>query len=79
MRQATLATAGFERDSKPTRQAAFLDEMNRVVPWRGLGALSKPVYPKPGNGRVPIWSGCCASTSCSNDSPCRTLGGGGAV
>ena len=54
MRQATLATAGFERYSKPTRRAAFLDEMNRVVPWRELCALIEPVYPKAGRGRVPV-------------------------
>jgi IS5 family transposase len=54
MRQATLATAGFERYSKPTRRAAFLAEMDRVVPWRELCALIEPVYPKPGKGRVPI-------------------------
>src|ERR1700710_2722654 len=54
MRQATLATAGFERYSKPTRRAAFLAEMDRVVPWREFCALIEPVYPKPGKGRVPI-------------------------
>ncbi|MGH9068997.1 MAG: IS5 family transposase [Acidimicrobiales bacterium] len=54
MRQATLATAGFERYSKPTRRAAFLAEMGRVVPWRELCALIEPVYPKPGRGRAPI-------------------------
>ena len=54
MRQATLATAGFERYSKPTRRAAFLAEMDRVVPWRALCALIEPVYPKPGKGRSPV-------------------------
>lgn len=54
MRQATLATAGFERYSKPTRRAAFLAEMDRVVPWRSLCALIEPVYPKPGKGRSPV-------------------------
>ena len=54
MRQATLATAGFERYSKPTRRAAFLAEMDRVVPWRELCALIEPVYPKPGKGRSPV-------------------------
>jgi hypothetical protein len=29
----TLATVGFERYAKTTRRAAFLDEMDRVVPW----------------------------------------------
>jgi IS5 family transposase len=54
MRQVTLATVGFERYSKPTRRAAFLEEMNRVVPWRELCALIDPVYPKAGKGRAPV-------------------------
>ncbi len=54
MRQLTLATAGFEQFAKSTRRAAFLDEMDRVVPWRTLCTLIEPVYPKPGNGRPPV-------------------------
>jgi IS5 family transposase len=54
MRQLTLATAGFERYGKTTRRAAFLAEMERVVPWQALCALIEPVYPKRGNGRPPI-------------------------
>jgi IS5 family transposase len=54
MKQLTLATVGFERYAKTTRRAAFLDEMDRVVPWSALCALIEPVYPKPGNGRPPV-------------------------
>ena len=36
MRQMTFATAGFERYAKTTRRAAFLAEMDQVVPWREL-------------------------------------------
>jgi len=54
MRQATFASAGFERYGKTTRRAAFLTEMDQVVPWPVLCALIEPVYPKPGNGRPPI-------------------------
>ena len=54
MRQLTLATVGFERYGKTTRRAAFLAEMERVVPWPALCALILPVYPKTGNGRPPI-------------------------
>ncbi len=54
MRQLTLASASFERYGKLTRRAAFLAEMQQVVPWRELCALIEPVYPKPGNGRPPI-------------------------
>lgn len=54
MKQMTLATSGFDRYAKTTRRAAFLAEMDRVVPWAELCALIAPVYPKPGNGRPPI-------------------------
>jgi IS5 family transposase len=54
MRQITLATAGFERYAKTTRRAAFLQEMDRVVPWARLCALIEPHYPKAGNGRPPV-------------------------
>ena len=54
MRQLTLATAGFEKHRKLTRRAAFLAEMERVVPWRELCAVVEPWYPRAGNGRPPI-------------------------
>jgi len=50
----TLSTGGFDRYGKTTRRAAFLAEMNRVVPWKQLCALIEPVYPKAGNGRPPV-------------------------
>jgi IS5 family transposase len=54
MKQTTLAEGGFEKYGKLTRRAAFLAEMDRVVPWSELCALIEPYYPKPGNGRPPI-------------------------
>ena len=54
MRQMTFAMAGFERYSKTTRRAAFLAEMERVVPWPALCALIDPFYPQTGNGRPPV-------------------------
>ena len=54
MKQMTLAATGFERYGKTTRRAAFLAEMERVVPWAALCALIEPVYPKRGNGRPPV-------------------------
>jgi IS5 family transposase len=54
MRQATLATAGFDRYAKTTRRARFLAEMEQVVPWPALCGLIAPFYAKPGNGRPPI-------------------------
>jgi len=47
-------TTGFERYSKKTRRAQFLEEMEQVVPWAKLCALIEPHYPKPGNGRPPV-------------------------
>jgi transposase, IS5 family len=55
VKQRTLAMAtGFERYGKKTRRALFLEEMEQVVPWAGLGGLIKPHYPKAGNGRPPV-------------------------
>jgi hypothetical protein len=44
---------GFERYTKKTRRAMFLEEMEQVVPWGKLCALIEPHYTKPGNGRRP--------------------------
>jgi transposase, IS5 family len=54
MKQMTLATAGFDRYAKTTRRAAFLAEMEQVVPWGEVRAVIEPFYPKPGNGRPPV-------------------------
>src|SRR5215469_8567419 len=54
MKQLTLGAVGFERYARTTRRAAFLAEMDRVVPWGALCALIEPYYPKPVNGRPPI-------------------------
>src|ERR1700760_2992300 len=54
MKQLTLAAVGFERYAKTTRRAAFLAEMEQVVPWSTLCVLIEPFYPKPGNGRPPV-------------------------
>src|SRR5437879_7715281 len=52
--QRTLAMmTGFERYTKKTRRAIFLEEMEQVVPWAKLCAVIAPHYPRPGNGRRP--------------------------
>ena len=45
---------GFERYTKKTRRALFLEEMEQVVPWRKLCGLIEPHYPQAGNGRPPV-------------------------
>ena len=54
MKQKSLATGTFDKFSKPTRRAAFLAEMDRIVPWKELCAIVAPVYPKGTGGRPPI-------------------------
>jgi hypothetical protein len=65
-KQMTLAGGGFEKYGKTTRRAAFLAEMERVVPWGQLCALIEPHYPKAGT--------CTAWCTTSRSSP--TAGGG---
>jgi IS5 family transposase len=54
-KQITLATAGFERYSKTTRRAQFLDEMGQVIPWKRICQIVERHYPAgEGPGRPPI-------------------------
>jgi IS5 family transposase len=55
MKQTSLAEqVGFERYSKKTKRALFLEEMEQVVPWSELCGLIEPYYPQAGNGRRPV-------------------------
>src|SRR5260370_41356037 len=55
MKQRTRAArSGFERCTKKTRRAFFLEEMEQVVLWAEWCALIEPVYPKAGPGRPPV-------------------------
>jgi transposase, IS5 family len=51
MKQLSLAQTGFLlKVRKQNRKAAFLSEMERVVPWSQLEVLIEPFYPKTENG-----------------------------
>lgn len=54
MRQQTFAEGSFEVHAKPTRRAAFLTDMERVVPWSELCAVIAPFYPKGEGGRPTV-------------------------
>jgi IS5 family transposase len=54
MRQQTFAEGTFEVYAKPTRRAAFLADMERVVPWSELCAVIAPFYPKGEGGRPTV-------------------------
>ena len=52
----TLSFAGLAYDNKKkkTRREKFLEEMDRVIPWKEMTEAIKPYYPKAGNGRQPM-------------------------
>lgn len=45
---------GSDLTNRKTRKAQFLDEMNRVVPWRALLGLIVPYAPRKDTGRPPF-------------------------
>ena len=53
MKQATFASAAWDRKGKVTRRERFLAEMDAVIPWERLVMLIEPHYPKAGKGRQP--------------------------
>ncbi len=54
MKQMSLARGGFDRHAKTTKRAAFLADMDHVIPWVELCALIEPHYLKAGRGRRPV-------------------------
>ncbi|MGH7837108.1 MAG: IS5 family transposase [Candidatus Binataceae bacterium] len=54
VRQSTFATAGFERHQKITKRAAFLAEMDQLVPWQRLCTIVEKHYPRGEGGRPTI-------------------------
>ena len=53
-KQRTLSLMGFDRFAKTTRRAAFLAQMEQVVPWKELCAVVEAHYPRGGRGRPPV-------------------------
>jgi len=54
MKQATFASAAWDKKGKVTRRERFLAEMDAVIPWKHLNRLIEPHYPKAGNGTQPM-------------------------
>ena len=55
MRQQSFASGSFEKYRKTTRKEKFLNDMERIIPWKELTALIEPFYPKPDRaGRPPV-------------------------
>lgn len=49
-----LSFASLTPKDKKIRAEKFLEEMDRVIPWKRLEKLIEPHYPKAGNGRRPL-------------------------
>src|SRR5690606_10947358 len=55
MKQASFASLTFDAKKKQTRREKFLAEMDQVMPWEALLAVTEPYYPKAGRrGRQPM-------------------------
>lgn len=52
--QISFANTGFERYAKTTKRAAFLNEMDRITPWKDPCNVIVPFYCKRKAGRPPL-------------------------
>ena len=52
--QLSFANIGFEARGKVTKRAAFLEEMNRILPWKQLCDTISPHYPTGEGGRPSV-------------------------
>lgn len=53
MKQKTFASLEHEAKKKQAKRELFLNEMERVIPWKALLNEIEPYYPKAGKGRPP--------------------------
>ena len=53
MQQRSFGSVEYEHKKVKTRRQAFLERMDRLVPWAELEQRIAPAYPKPGRGRRP--------------------------
>ena len=53
MEQQSFASLAYDNKKKKTRREIFLQEMDKVIPWKLLTKPIKKHYPKDGNGRRP--------------------------
>lgn len=49
-----LSFASITPKDKKIRAEKFLEEMDKVIPWKKLETIIEPHYPKAGNGRRPL-------------------------
>lgn len=54
MRKVSFASLAYDNKKKKTRRDKFLEEMDRIIPWKELTGIIGKHYPKAGNGRRPM-------------------------
>ncbi len=54
MNSLSFASLAYDNKKKKTRREKFLDEMDKVIPWKEMTEAIRPYYPKAGNGRQPM-------------------------
>jgi IS5 family transposase len=52
--QLSFSASEYAGKKKVTRRERFLEEMEKVVPWKEIEALIEPFYPTGKRGRPPI-------------------------
>jgi len=50
----SFASLAYDNKKKKTRREKFLQEMDKVIPWKDLVEIIEKHYPKAGNGRQPM-------------------------
>ena len=54
MNTTSFASLAYDNKKKKTKREKFLQEMDRVIPWKDLEQIIEEYYPKAGNGRQPM-------------------------
>jgi IS5 family transposase len=54
MKRTTFSSLAYDNKKKKTRREKFLEEMDRVLPWKEIIGIICPYYPRIGNGRHPM-------------------------
>jgi IS5 family transposase len=54
MNSLSFASLAYSNKKKKTRREKFLQEMDKVIPWKDLIQIIEGYYPKAGNGRQPM-------------------------
>jgi IS5 family transposase len=54
MKSPSFASLAYDSKKKKTRREEFLQEMDKVIPWKELTQIIEKYYPKAGNGRQPM-------------------------